>query len=151
MSSTYRYAVSASNDDQRDPAIKINGSPDHNIWLRACEACNSENRIGTLPWLSPDTSSMIVRTQMEAGLIAKHYTSPSVFNGYPYHHNGCTDRMVVSNASRPGTFSLVPPDMDMSIMMLHSEPGSVFKDGVVLFTVSNPCGYYTCTINKPTS
>ncbi|GFV46748.1 hypothetical protein TNCV_1882071 [Trichonephila clavipes] len=42
---------------------------------QACVACNSE-RIGTLPWTSPDTSSMIVRTQLKAGFIAKHYRSP---------------------------------------------------------------------------
>ncbi|GFX87710.1 hypothetical protein TNCV_4304191 [Trichonephila clavipes] len=66
----------ASNYDQRSPAIKRNGTSYHNSGLRACEACNSESRVGTLPWASPDTSSMIVRTQLEAGFVAKHYTSP---------------------------------------------------------------------------
>ncbi|GFV40161.1 hypothetical protein TNCV_3953581 [Trichonephila clavipes] len=55
------------------PADKRNGTPDNYSWLRACVACNSESRIGTLPWASPDTSSMIVRTQLEAGFVAKHY------------------------------------------------------------------------------
>ncbi|GFV59039.1 hypothetical protein TNCV_1814281 [Trichonephila clavipes] len=41
----------------------------------ACVACNSESRIGTLSWPSPDKSSMIVRTQMEARFVANHYTS----------------------------------------------------------------------------
>ncbi|GFX21800.1 hypothetical protein TNCV_2310791 [Trichonephila clavipes] len=30
----------------------------------------SESGIDTLPWTSPDASSMIVRTQMEAGFVA---------------------------------------------------------------------------------
>ncbi|GFU47775.1 hypothetical protein TNCV_4465221 [Trichonephila clavipes] len=30
----------------------------------------------TLPWPSLDTSSMIVRTQLEAEFVAKHHTSP---------------------------------------------------------------------------
>ncbi|GFW98168.1 hypothetical protein TNCV_2492211 [Trichonephila clavipes] len=63
----------ASNDDQRGQASKeIAPRP----LLRACVAFNSENRIGTLPWPSPDTSLMIVRTQMEVGFVAKLYTSP---------------------------------------------------------------------------
>ncbi|GFY15373.1 hypothetical protein TNCV_1571841 [Trichonephila clavipes] len=57
------------------PAVKRNGVPDNNSWLRACVACNSESRIVTLPWVSPDTSSMVVRTQLEAGFVAKHYRS----------------------------------------------------------------------------
>ncbi|GFT45125.1 hypothetical protein TNCV_4154181 [Trichonephila clavipes] len=60
----------------KDPAVKRNGTPDHNSSLKACVACNSESRIGTLSWTSPDTSSIIVRTQLEVGFIAKHYTSP---------------------------------------------------------------------------
>ncbi|GFW97611.1 transposable element Tcb1 transposase [Trichonephila clavipes] len=51
------------------PTVKINGTPDLN-------SCNSESRIGTLHWPSPDTSSMIVRTQLEVRFIAKHSTSP---------------------------------------------------------------------------
>ncbi|GFW67435.1 hypothetical protein TNCV_3391061 [Trichonephila clavipes] len=35
----------ASNDDQRSPAVKRNGTLDHNSWLWACVAC----RIGTQP------------------------------------------------------------------------------------------------------
>ncbi|GFW06548.1 hypothetical protein TNCV_2188811 [Trichonephila clavipes] len=65
-----------SNDDQKGSAVKRNGTPDHNFWLRDSVACNSESRIGTLPWASPDTSSMIVRTQLEARFVAKHYTPP---------------------------------------------------------------------------
>ncbi|GFV89876.1 hypothetical protein TNCV_4691051 [Trichonephila clavipes] len=56
--------------------LKRNGTPDHNSFLRACVELNSESRIGTLPWSSPDTSSMIDRAQLEAGFVAKHYTSP---------------------------------------------------------------------------
>ncbi|GFU63563.1 hypothetical protein TNCV_4256041 [Trichonephila clavipes] len=66
----------ASIDDQRGPAVKRNGTPDHNSWLRACLTCNSENRIGTVPWAPPDTSSIIASTQLEAGLVAKDYSSP---------------------------------------------------------------------------
>ncbi|GFX95560.1 hypothetical protein TNCV_4825751 [Trichonephila clavipes] len=54
------------------------------IWLAkevsdklACAALNSESRIGKLPWASPDTSLIIVRTQLEVGFVAKHYTSSS--------------------------------------------------------------------------
>ncbi|GFV85268.1 hypothetical protein TNCV_928991 [Trichonephila clavipes] len=50
-------------------------SPNYNSLLRACGACNCESRIGALPWASPDTSSMIVRTQLEVGFIAKYYAS----------------------------------------------------------------------------
>ncbi|GFU00268.1 hypothetical protein TNCV_802201 [Trichonephila clavipes] len=46
----------------------------HPMSLNELEA--RESRIGTLPWSSPDTPSMIVRTQLEAGLVAKHYPSP---------------------------------------------------------------------------
>ncbi|GFX72915.1 uncharacterized protein TNCV_1698121 [Trichonephila clavipes] len=74
MSSTYRCKC-ASDDDQR--AVKRNSSSDHHNWSRACAACNSESRIGELPWASPDTSSMIFKTQLEAGFVAKHYASPS--------------------------------------------------------------------------
>ncbi|GFY24024.1 peptidyl-glycine alpha-amidating monooxygenase A [Trichonephila clavipes] len=64
----------ASNDDQKGPTIERNGTPDHNTWLRACVACNSE-QIGTLLWGSPDTSSMIVRTRLAVGFVTKHCTS----------------------------------------------------------------------------
>ncbi|GFT62155.1 hypothetical protein TNCV_2062331 [Trichonephila clavipes] len=47
-----RIAVS---DDQRGPGVKRNGTPDDNSWLRACVASNSERRISTLCWASPDT------------------------------------------------------------------------------------------------
>ncbi|GFV52331.1 hypothetical protein TNCV_2664851 [Trichonephila clavipes] len=59
-----------SNDDQRGLAVKTNDTPDHNSWLRACVTCNIESRIGTPPWTPPGTSSMIVRTKLEAGFIA---------------------------------------------------------------------------------
>ncbi|GFV80197.1 hypothetical protein TNCV_1477591 [Trichonephila clavipes] len=65
-----------SNDEQRGPSVNRNDDPDHNAWLRACAPCNSKRRIGMLPWASPDTSSMIVRTQLEAGFVSKHYRSP---------------------------------------------------------------------------
>ncbi|GFY11381.1 hypothetical protein TNCV_3182271 [Trichonephila clavipes] len=70
-SSAYRC-----DDDQRDPAIKSKCSHDHNSWFSACVASKSESKVGTLPWVSLDTSSMIVRTQLEAGFVAKHYMSP---------------------------------------------------------------------------
>ncbi|GFX74291.1 hypothetical protein TNCV_3452391 [Trichonephila clavipes] len=38
----------ASNDDERGPAVRRNGIPDHNSWLRACVERNSEGSIGTL-------------------------------------------------------------------------------------------------------
>ncbi|GFU05321.1 hypothetical protein TNCV_3262651 [Trichonephila clavipes] len=60
----------ASNDHQTGPAVKRNCIPDHNSQLRACVACNSESRIGMMPWVSPDTSPMIVRAQLEVGFIA---------------------------------------------------------------------------------
>ncbi|GFW91969.1 hypothetical protein TNCV_2152491 [Trichonephila clavipes] len=58
-----------SNGDQRSPVVKRNGAPDNNSWLRACVTCNIESRTGMLPWVSPDTSSMIVRARLEMGLI----------------------------------------------------------------------------------
>ncbi|GFU56915.1 hypothetical protein TNCV_2437921 [Trichonephila clavipes] len=67
---------SASNDAQSDTAIKRNDTPDHNTWLMVGVMCNNESGIGTLFWASPDTSSMIFKTQLEVGCIAKHYTSP---------------------------------------------------------------------------
>ncbi|GFW34334.1 hypothetical protein TNCV_220601 [Trichonephila clavipes] len=57
------------------PTVKTNDTPDHNFWLRACSNYNSESRIDKLSWRSPDTSSMIVQTQLEAGFVAKHYAS----------------------------------------------------------------------------
>ncbi|GFV60384.1 hypothetical protein TNCV_3470191 [Trichonephila clavipes] len=71
------YYNCASNDDQRGInkiIVKINGTPDHNSWLRACAACNSESRIGTWPWASPGMSSMIFGTQLKAEFFPKHYT-----------------------------------------------------------------------------
>ncbi|GFV86152.1 hypothetical protein TNCV_671491 [Trichonephila clavipes] len=48
--------------DKLDTAIKRNGTPDHNTWLKAGVMCNrGESRIGTLPYVSPDTFSMIFR------------------------------------------------------------------------------------------
>ncbi|GFV56873.1 hypothetical protein TNCV_3671471 [Trichonephila clavipes] len=52
----------ASNDDQRGPSVKRNGTPDNNSWLRFCVVRNRESRIGTLPLASPEMFSMIVRT-----------------------------------------------------------------------------------------
>ncbi|GFT42448.1 hypothetical protein TNCV_1787231 [Trichonephila clavipes] len=72
MSSTYRLLQVASNDDQTSSAVKRNDTSDHNFWLRACGAYNSESRIGTLSWKSP----MIVRTQLETGFVAKRYAFP---------------------------------------------------------------------------
>ncbi|GFW85623.1 hypothetical protein TNCV_852741 [Trichonephila clavipes] len=73
----YRWCCKcASNDDQKGPTVKRNGTPDRNSWLRACVECNSESRIGTLPWASPDMSSITVRTQLEVRFIAKHHTFP---------------------------------------------------------------------------
>ncbi|GFU50635.1 hypothetical protein TNCV_3377131 [Trichonephila clavipes] len=57
----------ASNVDQKSPAVKRNDAPDHNSWLRACVTCNSEKRIALPSWASPDTFSMIVTIQLEAG------------------------------------------------------------------------------------
>ncbi|GFV07655.1 hypothetical protein TNCV_4941571 [Trichonephila clavipes] len=62
-----------SKDDQRGHK---KCTPDHNSLLRACVARNSESKIGILPWPSPDMPPMIVRTQMEAEFVTKHYTSP---------------------------------------------------------------------------
>ncbi|GFX64118.1 hypothetical protein TNCV_2090161 [Trichonephila clavipes] len=58
------------------PAVKRNGAPDNNSGLRVCVACDSESRTGTLSWASPETSSMIARTQFEARFVAQHYRSP---------------------------------------------------------------------------
>ncbi|GFV07017.1 hypothetical protein TNCV_2663961 [Trichonephila clavipes] len=41
--------------DKLGPGVKRNGTPDDNSWLRACVASNSERRISTLRWASPDT------------------------------------------------------------------------------------------------
>ncbi|GFT88537.1 hypothetical protein TNCV_263181 [Trichonephila clavipes] len=59
----------------RELTVKRNGAPDNNSWLRVCVVCNSESRIDTLPWASPDMSSMIGRIQLEAGFVTKHYRS----------------------------------------------------------------------------
>ena len=66
---------STSNDDQRVPAVKGNDTPDHNA-LRVGVACNSESRISPLPCGSPNTSLMIVRTELEVEFVAKDYASP---------------------------------------------------------------------------
>ncbi|GFX75013.1 uncharacterized protein TNCV_1845851 [Trichonephila clavipes] len=79
FSECHRYTAVlqvVSNDDQRGPVVKRNGTLDHNSWLRVCVACNRKSRIGTLPWVSPDTSSMIVRTQLKVGFVAKYHMSP---------------------------------------------------------------------------
>ncbi|GFT72478.1 hypothetical protein TNCV_973531 [Trichonephila clavipes] len=53
MLSTYRCAVNMPLMTTKvGPVVKRNGTPDHNSWLRAYVACNSESRIGTLPWAS---------------------------------------------------------------------------------------------------
>ncbi|GFX39260.1 hypothetical protein TNCV_3859841 [Trichonephila clavipes] len=65
----------ASNDDKMSPDVKRKDILDHRLWLRSCVTCDSENRIDMLHWASPDTSLMIIRTQVEAGFVAKHYTS----------------------------------------------------------------------------
>ncbi|GFX79575.1 hypothetical protein TNCV_825641 [Trichonephila clavipes] len=59
MSLKYRCAVSMLHDDERGPNVKRKVTPDHNSWLRDYVAYNSESRIGTLTWVSPDTSSTI--------------------------------------------------------------------------------------------
>ncbi|GFU01958.1 hypothetical protein TNCV_1524431 [Trichonephila clavipes] len=77
MPSTYRWVVSRPLMTTKGaPGCQKKWHPGHNPLLRACVACNRESRIITLPWPSPDTSSMVVRTQMEAGFVTKHYTSP---------------------------------------------------------------------------
>ncbi|GFS72691.1 hypothetical protein TNCV_1420871 [Trichonephila clavipes] len=63
-------------DDQRSLAVKGNGTPDPNSYLMTCLACNSKSRIGTLLWAPPDTSSMVVKSQLETGFITKHYIPP---------------------------------------------------------------------------
>ncbi|GFT16789.1 hypothetical protein TNCV_1333951 [Trichonephila clavipes] len=65
-----------SNDSQRGRAVKRNGPLDHNSWLRECVAGNCESRIGTLSWASPDTSSVIVRTQLETGFSSLNTIRP---------------------------------------------------------------------------
>ncbi|GFS84530.1 hypothetical protein TNCV_4606981 [Trichonephila clavipes] len=64
MPSTYRCAVSV-------PLMTTKG-----VWIQKKGHSRPLLLVGTLPWPSPDTSSMIVRTQMEAGFVAKYYTSP---------------------------------------------------------------------------
>lgn len=39
--------------------------------------------------------------------------------------------MTISNAGRPPAFFLMPSDTDTTIMMLHAEPGLVWKDDMV--------------------
>ncbi|GFX30038.1 hypothetical protein TNCV_2617491 [Trichonephila clavipes] len=63
MPSTYRCAVSVPLMTTKGVRLQKKWHPEHNSLLRACVACNSERRIGTLPWPSPDTSSMVVRSQ----------------------------------------------------------------------------------------
>ncbi|GFU03137.1 hypothetical protein TNCV_2720521 [Trichonephila clavipes] len=56
MSSTHRWGVSVPlMMTKGGPGVKQNAFPDHNFWLRAFVECNSESRISTLPWASPDT------------------------------------------------------------------------------------------------
>ncbi|GFT96615.1 hypothetical protein TNCV_5022571 [Trichonephila clavipes] len=86
MSLTYPCGVSV-------PLMKTKGvwlskelAPDHNSWLRACVEYNSESRIGTLPWVSSDVLSIIVRTPLEARFVAEHYKSPvSLISTYSSH------------------------------------------------------------------
>ncbi|GFU26695.1 hypothetical protein TNCV_1837771 [Trichonephila clavipes] len=76
MLSTYRFAKNA-------PLMKTKG-----VWLSkevtpqtinpghgTCVVGNRESRIGTMRWASKYTSSMIVRTQLDAGLDTKDYMS----------------------------------------------------------------------------
>ncbi|GFW83586.1 hypothetical protein TNCV_2204351 [Trichonephila clavipes] len=50
----------ASKYDQRVPAIKRDDTLDNNSCLRTYGVSNNESRIGTLPYISSDNSSMIV-------------------------------------------------------------------------------------------
>ncbi|GFV91331.1 hypothetical protein TNCV_898481 [Trichonephila clavipes] len=75
MPTTYRCAVSVPLTATKGIQLQNKWYSDHNSLLRACVSCNNESRIGTLPWPSPDTPSIIVRTQMEARFVVKHYTS----------------------------------------------------------------------------
>ncbi|GFU83268.1 hypothetical protein TNCV_3738791 [Trichonephila clavipes] len=53
------------------PAVKRNGTSD-NFWLRACVECNSESRAGVLPWVSPDTPSMILMIEYKRHIDQLH-------------------------------------------------------------------------------
>ncbi|GFY28875.1 hypothetical protein TNCV_4720071 [Trichonephila clavipes] len=53
--------------DKLGPTDKTNDIPEKSFWLRVLLVGNSESRIGKLLWAFPDTSSMIDRTQLEAG------------------------------------------------------------------------------------
>ncbi|GFU73900.1 hypothetical protein TNCV_555281 [Trichonephila clavipes] len=76
-SSTYLYAVNVSLITTKGIRLsKEIAAQTITPVLRACVAYNSESRINTMPWASPDTSSIIFRIQLEAGFISKHYTSP---------------------------------------------------------------------------
>ncbi|GFV30186.1 hypothetical protein TNCV_96631 [Trichonephila clavipes] len=60
--------------DKLGPTVKRNDTQNRLSWLRVCVECNRETRIGG-DWESPETSSMIVRTQLEVEFTAEHYTS----------------------------------------------------------------------------
>ncbi|GFX95598.1 hypothetical protein TNCV_4826121 [Trichonephila clavipes] len=52
MPSTYRCAVSGPLTTTKGVQFQKKWLPDHNTLLRARMACNSESRIGALPWPS---------------------------------------------------------------------------------------------------
>ncbi|GFX51340.1 hypothetical protein TNCV_3102731 [Trichonephila clavipes] len=75
MPSTYRCAESEPLRTAKGGRVQKKWPLNQNAVLCASVAYKSEIRIGMLHRPSPDTSSMIVRTEMEAGFVAKHYTA----------------------------------------------------------------------------
>ncbi|GFY06775.1 hypothetical protein TNCV_2203081 [Trichonephila clavipes] len=62
MSSTYIWAISVPLMRSKEVLRLLTSvTPDHNSRL--------------MPWTSPDTFSLIDRTQLEAGFVTKHYMS----------------------------------------------------------------------------
>ncbi|GFU32401.1 hypothetical protein TNCV_3611691 [Trichonephila clavipes] len=61
---------------KRDPAVKGDGTPDRNALLWAYIACDSQSRIPSLHWMSPNTSAVVVKTKLETGLVTEDYAFP---------------------------------------------------------------------------
>ncbi|GFY14338.1 hypothetical protein TNCV_1021031 [Trichonephila clavipes] len=61
----------ARKDYQRFQAFKQDGIPDLNIMLLACVTCDILGRFPALSLIYPDTSAVVIRTQLKTRLVTK--------------------------------------------------------------------------------
>ncbi|GFW62774.1 hypothetical protein TNCV_2625371 [Trichonephila clavipes] len=127
------FQAPASNDDQKYPAVKRNGTPDHN-WLRVCVACNSESRISMLPSASSDTSSMIIHSWEWDSLLTLY--TPSQHDSNLIESSTTvilldSEKVGVEGVVVVGTsvnFSLSDTRMRVTRQMVDNESGTVAAD-----------------------